>query len=60
MSLIETRFAGALARAAHRWQQAFLTVSEPPSPQLTAIAVRRDTAPGAGRSMPTPFHLRGA
>ncbi len=58
MSLIETRFAGALARAAHRWQRAFLIVSEPPSPQLMAIAVRRDSAPGPGRAMPNPFRPR--
>ncbi|MBC7143382.1 MAG: hypothetical protein H5U18_14705 [Rhodobacteraceae bacterium] len=58
MSLIETRFAGALARAAQRWQRAFLIVSEPPSPQLMAIAVRRDTAPGPGRAMPNPFRPR--
>lgn len=58
MSLIETRFAGALASAAQRWQRALLIVSAPPSPQLMAIAIRRDTTSGAGRVMPNPFRPR--
>lgn len=60
MSLIETCFAGALTRAAQRWQRALLIVSEPPSPQLMAIAVRRETAPGPKRAMPNPFRPRRA
>ncbi|OYX45163.1 MAG: hypothetical protein B7Z02_02655 [Rhodobacterales bacterium 32-67-9] len=60
MSLIENRVAGALSRAANRWQRAFLITGEAPASQWMAIAVYRDSAPRTARTMPSPFRPRRA
>lgn len=50
----------ALARAAQRWQRAFVVASDAPIPQLAELAARRGTDAMPPRAMPNPFRPRRA
>jgi hypothetical protein len=50
----------ALARAAQRWQRAFVVASEAPISQLAELAARRTAEAMPPRAMPNPFRPRRA
>lgn len=60
MALNDHPISGALARAAERWQRAFLVGGRTHLPQLADLATRRDAEVRPARVMPSPFRPRRA
>lgn len=60
MALNDFPISEALARAALRWQRAFLIDGDAPLPQLADLAARRDAESGSSRVTPSPFRPRRA
>lgn len=60
MALNDHPISGALARAAERWQRAFLVGGKAPLPQLADLATRREAESLPARVMPSPFRPRRA
>lgn len=50
----------ALARAAQRWQRAFVVASDAPISQLAELAARRTAEAMPPQAMPNPFRPRRA
>lgn len=60
MPLNENSISDALARAAQRWQQAFVIGGEAPPSQLAELAARRGCEAMPPRALPNPFRPRRA
>ncbi|MEI2805700.1 hypothetical protein [Albidovulum sp.] len=60
MPLNETPISDALARAAERWQLAFVVGTKVPLSQLADLAARRGSEAVPPQAMPNPFRPRRA
>ena len=58
MHRTEPQASKALARAAQRWQKAFVVLSDAPLPQLVNIAAQRTATGRQVHSVPNPFRPR--
>ena len=60
MTSDETPISDALARAAERWQRAFVVGTKAPLSQLAELAARRGSETMPPQTMPNPFRPRRA
>lgn len=60
MSLNETPISDALARAAERWQRAFVVATRAPLSQLAELAAQRGSEATPPQAVPNPFRPRRA